>query len=700
MPSIGEQFAGYRLKGVISQGVSSALYLAVELSSGRTVALKVMEMLPERRARFELLLGAGDPHVVPVYAVGEAGGLLYVAMRYIPGGDSLRTLLDRTGPLDLRVAQRILGSTADALTSLHERDLILLDLDPSKLLLSGEPASPDVLVTASGVAPPEPAGNLSYLAPELIAGGPGDVDARADVYAVGVILYEMLTGRVPFRRKADTANLEAQLLEPPSPTGLGPEVDAVIGRALAKRPIDRQRSAGQLAAELLSVGSARRLYASPLGGLVGRPFQPALEARSAEAELMSGLRRAVARGALPERFATQFEDGYEHEVRQRGATGGPSGDLAAAPAPQQAPSQTAAPAYGSPAQRPGAPPSPAGEYPLAAKSDRLRSPSLVARVAAIALPLAGLAAFAKYVLGWFVVPIEPPSQPPPTPEPPAPEQVDCTAFAPLKAAPGTEILVQVFVHLPLQADDARALATEFAPGAQRRQWKALEAPISRGDRIEIELSMPGAQIDDPRGSLLWDGRAQSVQFGVTLPRELAQQALTGTVAVSRNDVPIGHLKFQLAIDPAAPGGELEPVGNRTCNYKYAFISYASKDREDMLKVLQGFAVNGIRYFADVLTIEPGARWARRIEAGIDECDLFLLIWSKQAKASEWVKREVLHAQARQANDPDGPPEIRPIFVELPIELPWPDVGDLQFNSPLLHGAIAAPETPPAPDADR
>jgi hypothetical protein len=169
--------------------------------------------------------------------------------------------------------------------------------------------------------------------------------------------------------------------------------------------------------------------------------------------------------------------------------------------------------------------------------------------------------------------------------------------------------------------------------------------------------------------------------------------------VYRADVPVGHVRFRVKVERASVAKQLEPVAHEAARYRYAFISYASQDRPDMLKVLQGFDVNGIRYFADIHSLEPGDRWERRIEAGLEECDLFLLIWSKQAKASDWVKKEVLHALKRQGERGHAPPRIHPIFVEWPIELPWREASKLHFNSPLLHGAPAVESRAPSSGPD-
>ena len=105
----------------------------------------------------------------------------------------------------------------------------------------------------------------------------------------------------------------------------------------------------------------------------------------------------------------------------------------------------------------------------------------------------------------------------------------------------------------------------------------------------------------------------------------------------------------------------------------------------MLRRLQLLAIVGIDFFQDVLSLEPGDRFERRIEAGIDRCDLFLLFWSSEAKRSEWVRKEVQLALSRNAGNELSPPEIRPVIVEGPPTVePWDELAHLHFNDRMLH----------------
>lgn len=265
--------------------------------------------------------------------------------------------------------------------------------------------------------------------------------------------------------------------------------------------------------------------------------------------------------------------------------------------------------------------------------------------------------------------------------------VDCSVFSPPAVACGDMFLVQVFVHLPEQAEIAKQHAALFDSDAKQLGVKSLGIPIERGTALTFALSIPQLEVDDPIQQLIWNGDANSVEFGVTVPPDLTQKTAIGTVTVSQNSIPIGHLKFKLSITPSAPSTfkETQLVGEAAHLYKKAFVSYSSKDRKEVLKRVQGLAVSGIEVFQDVLNLEPGDRWEQELYRHIDECDLFLLFWSTAAKESQWVLKEALYALERQGKDGLHPPEIIPVIIEGPPLVSPPDeLQHLHFNDKLLY----------------
>jgi DNA-binding beta-propeller fold protein YncE/predicted Ser/Thr protein kinase len=245
-PAIGSTLAGYRIESLIARGGMGVVYRATQLALERPVALKVIahELAGKEgfRERFlsesRLAASLDHPSVVPVYDAREEDGELIVAMRLIEGGD-LRKLIDRDGPLPLARAVMLLVQVAEALA--HAAGIVHRDVKPHNILVEGDRAylSDFGLAKAfeetgdgSGASI---VGTVEYMAPEQWRGE--RVGPAADVYSLGCVLYEALTGIVPYARKdADT--------EPEIPEG----VDAVIERAVSKDPADRYRTAGELIA--------------------------------------------------------------------------------------------------------------------------------------------------------------------------------------------------------------------------------------------------------------------------------------------------------------------------------------------------------------------------------------------------------------------------------------------------------------------
>ena len=263
--NVHQDFLDYRIEEPIGQGGMGVVYLAHDVRLGRKVALKLMapslardDRYRERFAReSELAMSLEHPNVVPIHDAGEAEGRLYLAMRRVEGTD-LRVLLRREGALDPARALAIVSQIAQALNAAHAQGLVHRDVKPSNVLLDDNEHVylADFGLTrrlsdgASLHAEAATLGTPAYLAPEQIEGK--DVDARADVYSLGCLLYECLTGEPPFRADSRLAVAWAHLEQaPPLASERRPElpeaVDAVIGRAMAKEPADRYATCTELA---------------------------------------------------------------------------------------------------------------------------------------------------------------------------------------------------------------------------------------------------------------------------------------------------------------------------------------------------------------------------------------------------------------------------------------------------------------------
>jgi tetratricopeptide (TPR) repeat protein len=271
------------------------------------------------------------------------------------------------------------------------------------------------------------------------------------------------------------------------------------------------------------------------------------------------------------------------------------------------------------------------------------------------------------------------------------DRVECSVFAPQTVSPGSTFLVQVFAHISSQTRDAMRRAKEFDADAVRRAIKTLESSVSKGTKLSFCLTMPGLRVDDPVQSLVWWGTTESVQFGVSIPKRYRLGKVVGTITVSQDWIPVGHIKFTLAVvassaaDLAHSPQSISAVGEAAKRYEMAFVSYASEDRTKVLERVQVLPIVGVRTFQDVLDLGPGERWERSLYQHIDESDIVLLFWSNAAKRSKWVRREVRYALDRKHGDMFAPPEIGPVIIEgPPVPEPWKELSDLHFNDRIIY----------------
>ena len=272
----GSTFAGYRVEGIAGRGGMGVVYRARDLTLDRPVALKLIApsfaMDPVFRARFErecrLAAAIDHPHAVELFHAGEQDGLLYVTMRYIEGTD-LRELLHGAGRLELLRAVTIADEVAGALDEAHRVGLVHRDVKPANVLIASAKGRERAFLTDFGVSKQRTVlseltgtglaiGSADYMAPEQAQGA--EVDGRADVYSLGCVLYQSLTGGVPYDRESDLDKLWAHAHDPPPdlrdvrpdlPSRLG----EVLARAMAKDPADRQSTAGELGRDAVAAAS-------------------------------------------------------------------------------------------------------------------------------------------------------------------------------------------------------------------------------------------------------------------------------------------------------------------------------------------------------------------------------------------------------------------------------------------------------------
>jgi Protein kinase domain len=304
----GSRIAGYELEEQIGAGGMAVVFRARDERLQRRVALKILApgLAPDEafRQRFiresRAAAAVDDPHIIPVFEAGEAEGALFIAMRYVPGGD-VRTLVRRAGPLSPGRALAIISPVASALDAAHGSGLVHRDVKPANMLVDVRPGRPDhvylsdfglskwVMTSLGPTRSGQFLGTPGYTAPEQMEGKP--VDGRADQYSLACAAFELLCGEAPFPRDQVTAMIWAHMSEqPPMATsrrpGLPQGVDGVLAKALAKAPGDRYATCREFADAMReAVDLAPYNSGSGSNLLAGHPRTEPARLRAAEGEI-------------------------------------------------------------------------------------------------------------------------------------------------------------------------------------------------------------------------------------------------------------------------------------------------------------------------------------------------------------------------------------------------------------------------------
>src|SRR4051794_12956549 len=331
----GTEFADHVIRGIAGRGGMGTVYRATHVTLEREVALKVIASESSRdhefRERFQREFRAAasiqHPNVIPVYHAGECDGLLYVTMRYVEGTDLAR-LLHAEGRLDPATAADLVAQVGGALDAPHKAGIVHRDVKPANVLIEFRDGAMHATLTDFGLMKNlrsttqitqagSVIGTFDYAAPEQLKEGP--IDARTDVYALGGVLYQTLTGKVPYPRETAAATMLAHLdSPPPSVLTILPDASELLGevvrRAMAKDPRDRYPSAGDLGRSARAAAEDRRAGAEERSVAAGDAAPESTRHLQAPAPLPPALAvetgggRFVGREAPLAALATRYAD--------------------------------------------------------------------------------------------------------------------------------------------------------------------------------------------------------------------------------------------------------------------------------------------------------------------------------------------------------------------------------------------------------
>jgi serine/threonine protein kinase len=324
---VGDRIAGYELLELVGEGDMGQVYRALQARLERIVAVKIIrpELVADEgfrehfRREMRLAAAVDHPNIIPVYEVDESDGTLFAAMRWVDG-PNLRQLLADRGPLDPAQAVRIFGRVAAALEAAHAVGLVHRDLKPTNVLLEGDRVYlSDFGLAASvegarGERPTGLVGGLEYAAPELLDDAPPD--PRTDVYGLGCVLYEMLTGSVPFPPESLALGTGRSGVPIPAPAsklrpGLPPAIDRVFDRALATAPGDRYRTPGE--------------FVDAVEGALGANVDAAGRQRRGQRRLFAALATLAVLAAVGVGLALALDNGHDKVESPAAKASGPVG---------------------------------------------------------------------------------------------------------------------------------------------------------------------------------------------------------------------------------------------------------------------------------------------------------------------------------------------------------------------------------------
>lgn len=253
------------------------------------------------------------------------------------------------------------------------------------------------------------------------------------------------------------------------------------------------------------------------------------------------------------------------------------------------------------------------------------------------------------------------------------DKVNSAVFAPANISKGDDMMVQVFIYKDEETNEIVVEALNADRNTAKRKYVPLNFKLMKGDKVSIQLNIKQISIPDNIKELIWQGKYTSTSFFVGVPKNFEKNKLLGEVTLSVNGLLLGQLQFITEIsDNVSVQGTAEIIPKL---YKKVFISYSHKDAEIANVIAESFkALGTVDYFYDRHTLTPGELFEKKIFQYIDDCDLFILCWSQNAKESEWVKKERERAFSGALTEP---PKLRLYPINI---IPYANPPEDMINS--------------------
>lgn len=254
------------------------------------------------------------------------------------------------------------------------------------------------------------------------------------------------------------------------------------------------------------------------------------------------------------------------------------------------------------------------------------------------------------------------------------EEINACVYAPAAIRPREPFIVRVYMYRPDETQSVTDKVKDIDPSAVRKEYKPLDLPVKNGDKLTVSLSFSGnVQCDIPIKTVVWRGRFTDCSFSVLLLDE-SQRTVAGTASVLVNGIPAGEMLFTIQV--SRPQAAMTYAKVEVQSISKVFISYAHADVSQVRGIAEGCRMLGKDYFFDRHSLNAGDIFKDKILQYIDDADLFVLCWSKNAAQSEWVNLERIHA-LRRIDSGDSNLRIYPLSIA--PEAPLPDDMSERYN---------------------